>query len=219
MSGAKRVRFAGKVFGQKKDYWVAQGVLPEVAEPNQPENIETRGKGLNLLVFWVTDNILNDWIQLPDVCPEHIMAARMFQHVLSGDLNATIESNPPFPGKERHFLRAQLARIFSATTISPKGLFEMNEESGEMQYAEEFAMPSSAELKLTETWVNTYPQILKNGRTTHYVPSVLPEEEREALLAGMAEADPQTDPFRAINEQPAMPGLEICWVSRVAGDT
>jgi radial spoke head protein 4A len=48
---------------------------------------------------------------------------------MTGDLNAEIISNPVFPGKERHFLRAQIARIFAATTICPKGLFEIDEET------------------------------------------------------------------------------------------
>jgi radial spoke head protein 4/6 len=129
MSGADRVRFVGKMFGTCKDYWVCAGLLKGAEELSIPRSQEKRGTGVNSLVYWVTDNLLNDWIQLPEVCPEHIMVARMIKHVLVGDLNATIDSNPPFPGKERHFLRAQLARIFSATAIIPKGLFEIDEET------------------------------------------------------------------------------------------
>jgi radial spoke head protein 4/6 len=44
-------------------------------------------------------------------------------------LNATIDSNPPFPGKERHFLRAQIARISHATTIVPKDFMTIDEET------------------------------------------------------------------------------------------
>jgi len=47
--------------------------------------------------------------------------------MFTGDLNATFFSNPPFPGKERHLLRAQLARIFSATAIVPAGMYELVE--------------------------------------------------------------------------------------------
>lgn len=70
----------------------------------------------------MTTNLLNDWVQLPDARPEHIVAARKIKHVFTGDLNASFDSNPAFPGKERHFLRATLARIFSATAIVPMGL-------------------------------------------------------------------------------------------------
>ena len=91
--------------------------------------MEARGAGVNKFVFWVTTNLLNDWVQLPDAKPEHIIAARRIKHVLTGDLNATFDSNPSFPGLERHLLRAQLARIFHATAIIPKGLYEVDEET------------------------------------------------------------------------------------------
>ena len=69
--------------------------------------------------------------------------ARQIKHIFSGNLNATIDTNPKFPGKERHLLRAQLARIFAATALAPKGLFVMEEaeEEGavvEPKFAEEF---------------------------------------------------------------------------------
>ena len=58
------------------------------------------------MVFWVTNNLLNDWIQLPDCRPHDIKQARLIKHVFSGDLNAEVDTNPNFIGKERHFLRA-----------------------------------------------------------------------------------------------------------------
>ena len=49
---------------------------------------------------------------------------------MSGDLNASLtNTNPPLHWKERHFLRAQ-PRIFAATEISPKGYYEIDEETG-----------------------------------------------------------------------------------------
>jgi hypothetical protein len=54
----------------------------------------------------VTENLLSDWIQLPDCKPEHIKVARQIKHIMTGNLNASINSNPSFPGKERHYLRA-----------------------------------------------------------------------------------------------------------------
>lgn len=58
------------------------------------------------MVYWVTDNVLEDWLQLPDILPEQVLVSRMIKHVFTGNLNASIDSNPPFPGKERHYLRA-----------------------------------------------------------------------------------------------------------------
>lgn len=62
MSGAERIRFAGKVLGTQKDYWVVSGVLIEPEENGIAREVERRGTGINQLVFWVTDNLLNDWI-------------------------------------------------------------------------------------------------------------------------------------------------------------
>jgi radial spoke head protein 4/6 len=106
MSGASRLRFCGKIFGTQKDYWIAAGELLPGEEFPSDINLEKRGQGVNKLVYWVTDNPLHDWIQLPDAKPEHIVAARQICHMFTGDLNATFHSNPPFPGKERHLLRA-----------------------------------------------------------------------------------------------------------------
>ena len=54
----------------------------------------------------MTDSVLDDWIELPDVLPEQIIAARDIKYILSGDLNAPVNTYPVFPGKERHLLRA-----------------------------------------------------------------------------------------------------------------
>ena len=80
--------------------------------------------------------------------------------MFTGILNASIDSNPPFPGKERHFLRAQLARIQHNTEIIPKGLFEIDEDTNEQKYAEEFAIPGSSELLSLEVWGHKHPIIL-----------------------------------------------------------
>ncbi len=106
LSGASRLRFWGKLFGVSRDYWVIEGVLENAEEAAGHWSQEKRGDGVNKLVYWVNENLLDDWIQLPDATPAHIRAARSIKHVCTGNLNAPIDSNPPFPGKERHFLRA-----------------------------------------------------------------------------------------------------------------
>lgn len=131
MSGAKSIQLFGKILGSQSDYWVAQGVLTETEEVPTNKIQEQRGKGVNATVFWVTDNLMGDWIQLPDAEPEHIVAARMIKKQLTGNLNASIDSCPPFPGKERNLLRAQIARIQHNCQICPKGLYEIDEDTGE----------------------------------------------------------------------------------------
>ena len=129
LSGATQLRFWGKIYGIQKDYWIAEGVLETQEEEREHYTQERRGEGVNKLVYWVTESLLDDWVQLPDVRPEHIIAARLIKYAFKGNLNATIDSNPPFPGKERHLLRAQIARITFATSIIPKGLLEFDDET------------------------------------------------------------------------------------------
>jgi len=47
-----------------------------------------------------------------------------------------------------------LARIFAATSIVPKGLVEYDEETKEVKFAEDFAIPATEELKNPEAWGN-----------------------------------------------------------------
>jgi radial spoke head protein 4/6 len=70
LSGASQLRFWGKIYGSKKDYWVVEGVLDVPEEDKRDYFQEKRGEGVNKLVYWVTDDILEDWVQLPDVKPE-----------------------------------------------------------------------------------------------------------------------------------------------------
>jgi len=53
----------------------------------------------------------------------------LIKHVFTGNLNANVNVNPTFNGKERHLLRATLARIFHATALVPKGLLAEDEET------------------------------------------------------------------------------------------
>jgi hypothetical protein len=90
--------------------------------------MEARGSGVNKFVYWVTDSVLEKWTKLPDLSPADIKAARQIKVLLTGDLERPIFTNPFFFGKEKHYLRAQIARIIHATTIVPKGQFRTNAE-------------------------------------------------------------------------------------------
>lgn len=102
-SGASKIKFFGKILCTEQDYFVAQGVLEEAEEAPLSDSQEPRGKGVNATVYWVAHDIRKDWIQLPDVLPEQIVAARFLKKMFTGNLNATVFG---FPGKERNLLRA-----------------------------------------------------------------------------------------------------------------
>lgn len=73
---------------------------------------------------------MKDWIELPVIGPEHINVARNVLYQFTGDLNAPISTLIPFPGKEKHFLKAQLVRITHSCEIIPRAVYTLNEEDG-----------------------------------------------------------------------------------------
>lgn len=162
---------------------------------------------------------MGDWIQLPDVQPEHIVASRMVKKMLTGNLNAEVNSCPPFPGKERNLLRAQLSRIQHSTQICPKGTYEIDEETQEEKFPEEAPDTSTEALKSLENWAHRHQYVLKAGRCTHKLPDGLAEEERDAAMEKLNEEDKPEDRFKAINEDTTVPGMEGAWLNKVCGDT
>jgi radial spoke head protein 4A len=91
----------------------------------QPVKIlaEESGKGLNEFRYYVaTSDDLTEWTVLADVLPSHIIAARLIHKCFTGDLEAPVDCHPQFPGVEKHYLRAQIARISSATLIAPRDI-------------------------------------------------------------------------------------------------
>jgi len=107
---------------------------------------------------------------LPDCTPKHIKSARQIKHIFTGNLNANIDTNPAFDGKERHLLRATLARIFHATAIVPKGLFVKDDETEEIKFSEDFIFPKTDDLRDIKSWSNVHEVILQAGRTKHIAP-------------------------------------------------
>ena len=223
-SGAQSMRFWGKFYGREGDYYVAEGLLENAGREDipRPKGFERRGTGLNRHTYWVTDNVLDDWIELPDVTPQHLQQARQIKKLFTGRLDAEITSYPIFAGKERHLLRAQIARISSSCVIVPKGLYKANEEDPSvLDVDEEAAVPGFEELASEENWVHFQPYILKAGRATHADPEAPPGEEvdLEELKARQEENDKSVDRLRAITEDDPLQGEEKSWNVAVVGDT
>ena len=157
-----KIRFWGKIFGIRRNYYVAEAKIDESRVPEKeaadeepaeqtgkpPESIyqvlnayrakETPriaaedAKGVNEFKYYVaTSDDLSEWVQLPDVLPSHINAARLITKFMTGHLDAPVECHPPFPGVERHYLRAQIARISHATIVAPKDIFQTEQPEEE----------------------------------------------------------------------------------------
>ena len=221
VSGATRLRFWGKYLARKNDYFVLEGELPYSEEAKAPKGVEPRGKGINSHVYWVTDDLLSDWVQLPDSEPKYILAARKIKYILTGNLNAELNTNPKFPGKERHFLRAQIARISHSTTIIPKDFMVPQEENDrELVYSEEFAgiSKNATEMANLEAWGYAYQNILLAGRAEHDVSDVN-EDEREEALGQLEEKDPFIERLKGIEgDKKVFKEIEGAWVSKIVGN-
>lgn len=180
------VRFFGKIYGTEKNYYVCEAKLIESKkeEIDRVTKKEQAGKGANEFVYFVTNTPEDSWTQLPDVVPEQIITARTMRRYFTGNLRANVKGNVKFPWPEASYLRAQIARISAAATVSPKGFYtveEGDEEEGipdKMLEDPEYEPLGSEELKEAENWVHHRAHLLKQGRTVKY-------EEPIPLLGGL----------------------------------
>merc|ERR1712188_347978 len=214
----KSVRFWGKVTGVKRDYIIAEATYKDPsahepapsnepaaeAKPGAPEPIpcEKMGTGLNSYVYYVVgyeysaDGIFgrytyDNWIKLPPIRPEQIMAARKIRKLFSGDLEAPVNSYPPFPGNEAEYLSAQIARIARGCTMTVNGHWALEEDDDGNQViqkkelgGEEPPLKSGAEGLTapegwTENWVHhpLYPSILSKMGRCKWPQKEIPEGE------------------------------------------
>ncbi|XP_062128163.1 radial spoke head protein 4 homolog A [Drosophila sulfurigaster albostrigata] len=81
------------------------------------------GRGCNRFSYFVVNSLYDDWIELPIVTPRQIIVSRHIKKFFTGDLEADVVSYPCFPGKEKHYLRAMIARISAGTHIAPQGYY------------------------------------------------------------------------------------------------
>lgn len=159
-SGTKSLRFFGRIATQTKPYYVVEGWSHDDTDQDTdttPTTQEGRN-GTNKYTYWVTTVTAakpSDWIKLPSLTCTQIVQTRQMKRLLSGDLDATVITYPPFPGVEKHYLRAWIADIAGATVISPDGFYELDEsdETGiQIKKAENYAMKPASDLLSPELW-------------------------------------------------------------------
>jgi len=130
----KRLKFFGVFQTTGKDYYVIEGNSLKNYQEKLPEEYEARGFGVNSYTYWVSNNLLGEWIELPLISPQQLSVARLIKVAMKGDLHRKIEKTiPPFPGTEAHYLRAQIVRIAFNTQIAPNGVFKLSEKQGKLK--------------------------------------------------------------------------------------
>jgi len=185
----KTVRFFGKMYGTRADYYLFEATLqnePEAPEdaPEPDPNVmppEDFGTGANAYTYFTCHQLGGPITKLPPVTPEQIKTAQKLKKFLVGDLTAEVSAYPPFPGVEANFLRAQIARIAASTVVSPAGFFIVGEDEITLEKDEEGYVPVEdvMEMKNAESWSHRYPHVKPQGRCVFWAPP--PPEDEEAL--------------------------------------
>ena len=185
------IRFFGKIFGIKSDYYIIQGIQKRYSMKNPLVHIESRGnEGINRYTFWVSNSILESWYELPDITPQQLVASRQFKYHFTGDLNSKVKSFRTFPGKEMHLLKCQIVRILHSSCIVPKGYLKVSENFKEQlegkvtEFDEEYKSPTFEEMKSpeVENWIHEHAYIFPNGKVID--PSIETQVDR---MRGIAE--------------------------------
>ena len=211
------LRFFGKIRCTQTDYYIAEATVEggedaggddddnENAEAKDPDQ-EEKGTGVNKYTYFVTNSPFAPWKMLPDIAPSHIQAARKIKVLFHGDLERDITVNPFFFGKEKHLLRAQIARIAQSTMLTTKGQYKLNEEdlSGREidenipeDETKENPLPTTSEAAKVGTWVHFNASILNNCKTIHEDPAEEAPEgfEGEYDIEQEKQKIEQADPF------------------------
>jgi len=200
---ATSLNFFGKITGTECDYYIAEGVV-EGEEENEEEkeaDFEPKGTGVNKYTYFVASNSLAEWTKLPDLSPKQVQASRCIKVLFSGNLEKQIFTNPYFEGQEKHYLRAQIARICHSTTLIPKGMMRPVEDDANREIEEntpedgDIVMPSTSAMNDLKMWVHSTKNILKNGTTILKTPEApegedWDEDRLNAELKKMMDSDP-----------------------------
>jgi hypothetical protein len=103
------------------------GSLKNYPNTDESPSLELKGnEGINRYTFWVSNSILEDWYELPDINADQIIASRNFKYHFTGDLKAKVKAFNPFPGKESHLLKCQIIRIMHSSFVVPDGYLRIN---------------------------------------------------------------------------------------------
>lgn len=227
-SGSEKIRLWGKIYGIHNDYYIAEGFVGGSGDEDEekPKGFEERGNGTNEFVYWVTNNSLSDWTMLPDCSPDILKATRDIKVKFTGNLDHEIISNPFFFGQERHYLRAQIARITHSTTIMPGGLHKLTEDNPkeieqiEFEDEEKAYKPTTESQSKLNNWVHAKKSILNSNRVSHMEPEgdEFADKEPEEVQKILDSRDPPEPRLKPISQDKSASIEDSAWTLRLMGD-
>lgn len=80
-----QIRFWGKILGYR-DYYVIQGLSTKKYLNELGPDAENYGQGINTYSYWVSNTILDHWVELPLVTPLQVKQSRNFKYIFTGNL-------------------------------------------------------------------------------------------------------------------------------------
>lgn len=236
--GATTLKFFGKITGTESDYYIAEAEVEAEEDGGEEEakdaDYEPAGTGVNKFKYFVASTSLSEWSKLPDLAPAQLKAARQIKVLFTGNLERQIFTNPFFEGQEKHYLRAQIARIHHATTLTWKGQLKPTEDSETREIepnqddeGNDPKAPATAAMASLDMWVHLKKNILKNGTTSLKTPEApegtdWTEEETEAAMKALLESDPYAPLLSALSAdskiQVTKTLAQPAWTACVMGD-
>lgn len=222
------MRFWGKIFALKSDYYVVEATMDAADDVERPANWEKEGDGINKMIYFVSTNILDPegWTKLEPIGPDHVKEARRIRYLFTGDLNNKINTYPKFNGLEKHYLKAQIVRISHSTTIIADKMWKIDdgdEELGDMNpniiNREEEQIPAFKynEMCNLEKWRHWNPIIQKEGRITYTPIEAEDDAVKEQLEKDQKKNDPLEKRLKSIKDDKYL-DLDKTWVLRKIGD-
>ncbi|KAF4677368.1 Radial spoke head protein 4 A [Perkinsus chesapeaki] len=230
VEGITKARFWGKVLCDSPaiDYLIAEAEMDgggaPLSEEEEAAGADAPGRlgGPNCYTYFVSNDGGRGWQALPHVLPAQIASARLIKKIFTGVLEAPVTTWPPFPGKERELLRAQIARISHATCLVPVDYYIRDEETSEVSVNSEYAGASpdtSKLLNVTGYWRHGCDYIINaNGRTVWPEIAELEEGEEEPQEAVVQRKMMARDSEKPMVGGPIGSGEASTWTGKCHGD-
>lgn len=138
-SHIKGCRFWGKIYGLHKNYYIVETelthkaiqerIIASIYELKKRSLCSTSAQSETVFqeiqmhkTYFVCNSFSETWTELPPATASQILKSRQIIKYLTGNLDTTICSYPPFCGSEKHLLSAIIARISSGTQVGPTSL-------------------------------------------------------------------------------------------------
>lgn len=197
----EKIRFFGRIHTRGNPYYVIEGLSTEDEEGIDESKQEGRS-GVNKYAYWVVQDVEStQWTKLPNVSMEHIVKSRLFKRILTGNLENAVPSYPPFPGKEKHLLRAIIAVIVGETSVSPDGFYALDDSDppvvkpAEQEDFNNNFPKSASDLKEPDAWKHHEIEINKIGRVTA-LPEQLDENGEPIVPEEPVDVNPALDAIK-----------------------